>query len=104
MVLAYSYSVNVLDQDTLKLSMSEMEQKQIFGERLFPIIQEIHPNLASKITGMVLELDNSELQLMLDNREILNAKVEEAVAVLDAHHAMEFAAASKENQSNAMNE
>lgn len=36
---------------------------------------------------MLLEIDNSELLLMLDSRESLKAKVEEAVAVLQAHQA-----------------
>merc|ERR1719427_2218095 len=37
------------------------EQKQMLGERLYPLINALHPNLASKITGMLLEIDNSEL-------------------------------------------
>ncbi|XP_035661848.1 E3 ubiquitin-protein ligase Midline-1-like [Branchiostoma floridae] len=61
------------------------EQKQMLGERIFPIVQESHPYLAGKITGMLLEIDNAELLHMLDSRASFNAKVEEAVAVLDAH-------------------
>ncbi|KAJ1061169.1 hypothetical protein K5549_012192 [Capra hircus] len=53
------------------------EQKQMLDERLFPLIQTMHSNLAGKITGMLLEIDNSELLHMVD----------EAVAVLQAHHA-----------------
>ena len=29
------------------------EQKQMLGERLFPLIQQMHPELAGKITGIV---------------------------------------------------
>ncbi|XP_060692164.1 embryonic polyadenylate-binding protein-like [Hemiscyllium ocellatum] len=63
------------------------EQKQMLGERLYPLIQEMHPTLVGKITGMLLEIDNSELLHMLESRESLRSKVEEAVAVLQAHQA-----------------
>lgn len=45
------------------------------GERLYPLIQALQPNLAGKITGMLLEIDNSELLHMLDSPESLNSKV-----------------------------
>ncbi|XP_032897580.1 embryonic polyadenylate-binding protein-like isoform X2 [Amblyraja radiata] len=64
-----------------------LEQKQMLGERLFPLIHSLHPTLAGKITGMLLEIDNSELLHMLESQEILCSKVEEAVAVLQAHQA-----------------
>ena len=37
------------------------QQKQLLGEALFPKIQAVQPKLAGKITGMLLEMDNSEL-------------------------------------------
>lgn len=63
------------------------EQKQMLGERLFPLIHPMYPLLAGKITGMLLEIDNSELLHMLVHNESLKAKVEEAMAVLQAHQA-----------------
>lgn len=42
----------------------------------------MQPDLAAKITGMLLEMDNSELLLLLESPESLAAKVEEAVQVL----------------------
>lgn len=45
------------------------------GERLYPLIYNTHTQLAGKITGMLLEIDNSELLLMLESPESLNAKV-----------------------------
>ena len=59
----------------------------ILGKRLYPLIESSHPDLASKITAMLLEIDNSELLYMLESRESLKTKVEEAVALLQAHQA-----------------
>ncbi|KAI3512166.1 hypothetical protein L1887_19397 [Cichorium endivia] len=57
-------------------------QKQMLGERLYPLVNQQKPDLAAKITGMLLEMDNSELLLLLESPESLAAKVEEAVQVL----------------------
>lgn len=93
-----SQAIVVPGQDALTASMlaaaPPQEQKQMLGERLFPLIQRMHPELAGKITGMLLEIDNSELLHMLESSESLKAKVEEAVAVLQAHQAKEAAAAA----------
>ena len=51
------------------------EQKQMLGERLFPLIQRIVPDLAGKITGMLLEIDNAELVNMLEDHNSLKGKV-----------------------------
>ena len=51
------------------------EQKQMLGERIFPLIQGMFPDLAGKITGMLLEIDNSELVHMLEHQESLKNKV-----------------------------
>uniref|UniRef100_A0A8C9TBX3 Polyadenylate-binding protein n=1 Tax=Scleropages formosus TaxID=113540 RepID=A0A8C9TBX3_SCLFO len=84
-------AVHVQGQEPLTASMlaaaPPQEQKQMLGERLFPLIQAMHPGLAGKITGMLLEIDNSELLHMLESHESLRSKVEEAVAVLQAHQA-----------------
>uniref|UniRef100_A0A8D3BPL6 Polyadenylate-binding protein n=1 Tax=Scophthalmus maximus TaxID=52904 RepID=A0A8D3BPL6_SCOMX len=84
-------TVHVQGQEPLTASMlaaaPPQEQKQMLGERLFPLIQSMHANLAGKITGMLLEIDNSELLHMLESHESLRSKVEEAVAVLQAHQA-----------------
>lgn len=42
---------------------------------MFPLIQTMHANLAGKITGMLLEIDNSELLHMLESPESLRSKV-----------------------------
>ncbi|PPD93197.1 hypothetical protein GOBAR_DD09901 [Gossypium barbadense] len=66
---------------------SPEQQKTILGERLYPLIQKHQPDLVPKITGMLLEMDNSELLLLLESPESLAAKVEEAVGVLKLSNA-----------------
>ncbi|KAL3532017.1 hypothetical protein ACH5RR_005538 [Cinchona calisaya] len=61
---------------------SPESRKQILGERLFPLVSQLKPDLAAKVTGMLLEMDNSELLLLLESPESLAAKVDEAVEVL----------------------
>lgn len=61
------------------------KQKQMIGERLFPLISRICPEYAGKITKMMLEIDNLELLHLLESREFLEAKVKEAIAVLETH-------------------
>ncbi|XP_075723272.1 polyadenylate-binding protein 4-like [Rhipicephalus microplus] len=93
-------AVHIQGQEPLTASMlaeaTPHDQKQMLGERLFPLIHRMYPDLAGKITGMLLEIDNSELLHMLEHHESLKAKVEEAVAVLHAHQAKENVAMKKE--------
>lgn len=64
-------------------SAPPQEQKQMLGERLYPLIQRICKEQdVGKITGMMLEMDNGELLMMLENEELLQAKVNEATNVL----------------------
>eukprot|EP00418_Pyrodinium_bahamense_P098844 CAMPEP_0179035634 /NCGR_PEP_ID=MMETSP0796-20121207/13210_1 /TAXON_ID=73915 /ORGANISM="Pyrodinium bahamense, Strain pbaha01" /LENGTH=648 /DNA_ID=CAMNT_0020731909 /DNA_START=83 /DNA_END=2029 /DNA_ORIENTATION=+ len=58
-------------------------QKQMIGEKLFPAIAKYQPELAGKITGMMLEMDNSELLILLESEQQLKNKVEEALRVLE---------------------
>jgi len=95
----YSNSIVVAGQEPLTpaalANATPQEQKQMLGERLFPLIQGMQPELAGKITGMLLEIDNTELLHMLESRESLKAKVEEAIAVLQAHQAKQLYAAKQ---------
>ena len=61
------------------------QQKQLLGERLFPLIQAQEPAMAGKITGMLLEMDNGELLNLLESPDALNAKIMEAISVLQMH-------------------
>lgn len=57
----------------------------MLGERLYNYIVRTHPSVAAKITGMLLEMDNSEILNMLDSHTILDSKIAEALDVLNRH-------------------
>merc|ERR1719198_2313119 len=57
-------------------------QKQMIGEKLYPAIAKIAPDMARKVTGMMLEMDNSELLMLLESEQQLRSKVNEALQVL----------------------
>ncbi|KAH6647426.1 hypothetical protein BKA67DRAFT_504186, partial [Truncatella angustata] len=61
------------------------QQKQMLGEVIFPKISAIQPDLAGKITGMLLEMDNTELVNLIEDDTALRAKVDEAMAVYDEY-------------------
>lgn len=61
------------------------ERKRLIGERLFPKIQVVEPRLAGKITGMLLEMEDTELLILLDNSQALMNKINEALTVLREH-------------------
>jgi hypothetical protein len=52
---ASEYAASVNDNDGLP------QQKRLLGETLFSRIEVMQPELARKITGMLLELDNTEI-------------------------------------------
>ena len=88
-------AVVIQGQEPLTASMlaaaPPQEQKQMLGERLFPLIQRMYPDLAGKITGMLLEIDNAELLHMLEDHNSLKGKVSlDCVLTLVGPHILSF--------------
>ncbi|KAH9586490.1 RNA recognition motif domain [Trypanosoma melophagium] len=65
--------------------LSPEEKRNVLGERLFSKVMEIQPNQAAKITGMLLEMETTEILEILNTSSLLTAKVEEAIVVLRQH-------------------
>eukprot|EP00298_Acanthocystis_sp_HF-20_P010666 c18981_g2_i1.p1 GENE.c18981_g2_i1~~c18981_g2_i1.p1 ORF type:complete len:606 (-),score=221.17 c18981_g2_i1:28-1845(-) len=61
------------------------KQKNILGEKLFPLIQAEQPQMAGKITGMLLEMEVSEILRIIESTQERRTKVEEAINVLRNH-------------------
>ncbi|GAB2269604.1 poly(A) binding protein Pab2 [Dionaea muscipula] len=58
------------------------QQRTMLGESLYPLVDSIEHENAAKITGMLLEMDQTEVLHLLESPDALNAKVAEAMEVL----------------------
>jgi len=81
---AVKKEVNPLTSEMLQ-DAKPVEQKRMIGERLFRKIQAVEPRLAGKITKKLLDLDNTELLLLLSDQRALMNKISEALRVLSDH-------------------
>merc|ERR1712025_1139194 len=52
--------------------------KRVLGERIYSAVSRMQPDLAGKITGMLLDMDPQEILSALDNESLLRMKVDEA--------------------------
>jgi uncharacterized coiled-coil protein SlyX len=60
----------------------ELTEKDMLGERIYHIVEVRYPQLAGKITGMLLELDTPDLHVLLESNDLMNDKIDEAIIVL----------------------
>ncbi|NP_001151785.1 Polyadenylate-binding protein 8 [Zea mays] len=58
------------------------QQRTILGENLYPLVEQLEPNQAAKVTGMLLEMDQTEVLHLLESPDALKSKVAEAMDVL----------------------
>ena len=52
------------------------------------MVVALQPELAGKLTGMMLEIDNLELLQLLESPEALKGKVDEHIQILKQHNAL----------------
>ncbi|KAI4342340.1 hypothetical protein MLD38_026978 [Melastoma candidum] len=57
-------------------------QRTMLGENLYPLVEQLEPDAAAKVTGVLLEMDQPEILHLLESPEALKAKVAEAMEVL----------------------
>eukprot|EP01138_Halocafeteria_seosinensis_P009584 gb/GECG01009794.1/.p1 GENE.gb/GECG01009794.1/~~gb/GECG01009794.1/.p1 ORF type:complete len:743 (+),score=129.45 gb/GECG01009794.1/:1-2229(+) len=79
-------SSEALNPETLAQASPE-QQKRMIGERLYREIEPRQGQLAGKITGMLLDgMDTGELLHLLESPEDLQARIQEALQVLESHN------------------
>ena len=83
---AYDSELGGMQQLTpaYQASLPQAQQKNILGEQLYKLISATNPSQAGKITGMLLELDTSEVLHLIDTPAALTDKVSEAIEALNA--------------------
>ncbi|KAF5951766.1 hypothetical protein HYC85_009710 [Camellia sinensis] len=67
---------------TALANASPADQRTMLGENLYPLVEQLEPEMAAKVTGMLLEMDQTEVLHLLESPEALKAKVAEAMEVL----------------------
>ncbi|KAL8230923.1 hypothetical protein R6Q57_000701 [Mikania cordata] len=58
------------------------QQRTMLGENLYPLVDQLEHENAAKVTGMLLEMDQTEVLHLLESPDALKAKVSEAMEVL----------------------
>jgi len=58
------------------------QQRTMLGEALYPLVDQLEHESAAKVTGMLLEMDQTEVLHLLESPDALKAKVAEAMEVL----------------------
>ncbi|XP_002284923.1 polyadenylate-binding protein 8 [Vitis vinifera] len=58
------------------------QQRTMLGESLYPLVDQLEHEMAAKVTGMLLEMDQTEVLHLLESPEALKSKVAEAMDVL----------------------
>ncbi|KAL6503206.1 poly(A) binding protein Pab2 [Orobanche hederae] len=58
------------------------QQRTMLGENLYPLVDQLEHEHAAKVTGMLLEMDQTEVLHLLESPDALKAKVSEAMDVL----------------------
>ncbi|KAK6160787.1 hypothetical protein DH2020_004168 [Rehmannia glutinosa] len=63
-------------------SASPEKHRMMLGEQLYPLVERVERNHAGKVTGMLLEMDQTEVLHLIESPDALKKKVFEALDVL----------------------
>ncbi|XP_027356954.1 polyadenylate-binding protein 8-like [Abrus precatorius] len=67
---------------TALASASPEQQRIMLGETLYPLVDKLEHNAATKITGMILQMDQAEVLHLIESPDDLKDKVAEAMNLL----------------------
>ena len=82
-------------------AMSSEQVLVVLGEMLYSRLLKMHPVLAPKITGMLLEMEVVEILSLLNSNDLLSQKANEAVEVVFMHQGIHQVVNTRETESNA---
>ncbi|XP_078181164.1 polyadenylate-binding protein 7-like [Carex rostrata] len=74
------------------------QQRLLLHDRLLPQIEKFKPELASKIIKHLMEMENAELVALVENPELVPAKVESVVRLIELENSSYVSAPSAMNQ------
>ncbi|KAL2613620.1 hypothetical protein R1flu_025312 [Riccia fluitans] len=80
------------------------QQRAMLGEQLYPLVDALEHDLAGKVTGMLLEMDQTEVLHLIESPDALKAKVAEAMDVLRMAQQQATAAPADQLASLSLNE
>uniref|UniRef100_A0A804UDB2 Polyadenylate-binding protein n=1 Tax=Zea mays TaxID=4577 RepID=A0A804UDB2_MAIZE len=83
---------------TALANASPDQQRLMLGENLYPLVEQLEREQAAKVTGMLLEMDQTEVLHLLESPDALKAKVAEAMEVLRSAQHLQQSNASTEQQ------
>ncbi|KAL9357708.1 hypothetical protein Peur_050961 [Populus x canadensis] len=68
---------------TTALASATPEKRMVMlGEQLYPLVERLEPDQVAKVTGMLLEMDQTEVLHLIESPDALKKKVAEAMQVL----------------------
>ncbi|CAM0951787.1 unnamed protein product [Alopecurus aequalis] len=68
---------------TIALASADTErQHQILGEKLYTLVEQLEPEFAAKVTGMLLELEKAEVLSLIESADDLREGVAQAMEAL----------------------
>jgi polyadenylate-binding protein len=79
---AFSQSMGTGALATALANSPPEQQRTLLGENLYPLVDQLEHENAAKVTGMLLEMDQTEVLHLLESPEALKVKVSEAMEVL----------------------
>ncbi|CAM9108121.1 unnamed protein product [Lampetra planeri] len=82
-----NHALKILTEQNAETDVSDLsdaDDTEKLGEKLFSLVEELDPSHANGITGMLLEMDKAALCQLLTDRTMLEGAVEKAQAALDS--------------------
>eukprot|EP00249_Psilotum_nudum_P023758 c28976_g1_i2 orf=470-2386(+) len=77
-----SMSMSITALASILASAPPEQHRAILGEQLYPLVDQLEHDHAGKVTGMLLEMDQSEVLHLIESPDALKTKVAEAMEVL----------------------